>query len=110
METNTPGQIFGVTSKTDGKSRSRTTNISEEFTQGPKAEEYETHDTSATNEKPIERRQNQNFFKFLGFLICVGLSGYLYQQMEIDRMSARREQAIADQKKRNELAIGFSDA
>lgn len=123
-ETDTPGQIFGVTYKTDGKSSNWTTsssssshgrrstaeNISEEFTQGPKSEKYETHDRSGSGEPEIERRRSENLYKMLGALIVFSIASYLYQKSNETRLIELRDQAISEQKARKDRSNEFSDA
>lgn len=123
LETDTPGQIFGVTHKTDGKSSNWTSsssssstrrkaaeNISEKFTQGPRPDEYEEHDESASGDPPKNLLDNPKFFHILGFIIVVYIIVYLSRQFEEESMIDRRNRALADQKVRNERAKEFSDA
>lgn len=123
LESDTPGQIFGVTFKTDGKSsswtssssssstrRSTAENISEEFTQGPKHEEYEPHDKSGSSDATKERRQNQKFYNAIGFCLVFFLISYLLNRSRENEIIERRDRTIAEHAARNEREREFSDA
>lgn len=121
LETDTPGQICGVTYKTDGKSSSWTSsssttrrktaeNISEEFTQGPKREEYESHDKSGSGEQPSKLSENQRMFNVLGAAIVIFIVAYMFLQSREQYVIDRHKQALAEQKARNERAKQLSDA
>lgn len=121
LETDTPGQICGVTYKTDGKSSSWTSsssttrrqtaeNISEEFTQGPKCEEYESHDKSASGEQPSKLSDNRKMLNVIGAGIVICIVAYMSRQSREQYVIDRRKQALAEQKAQNERAKELSDA
>lgn len=89
LEENTPGQILGVTFKTDGKSESFSTtneNISEKFRQGSKESENYTE-----TEKIKTLDNSSNLYYALGFIMFVAFvysalfnqNKYLEQQKEL---------------------------
>lgn len=124
LETDTPGQIFGVTYKTDGKSsnwtsssssssstrRSTAQNISKEFTQGPKHEEYERHDKTASGEAASDQAHNEKIFIIIGFLIFITILAYVFKSSEEKSMIERRDRAKVEQRRLNERTNEFSDA
>lgn len=80
MEQDTPGQIMGITHKTDGKSNNSSTTenstastgetISEKFTQGSREEKnYSKTDKSGTVE--FEKENDSIPYKFLGMAIVI---------------------------------------
>lgn len=122
METGTPGQIFGVTHKTDGKSsnwtssaskaqRSNAENVSSEFTQGPKTDEYEKVDKSATGEPEQERQSKQKMFVAVGIAMVVVFVYLLSKYSAEERMRMEQERALAAYHARqHKQSDGFSDA
>lgn len=98
LETDTPGQILGVTSKNDGKSKSSTNsteNISKKFTQGPKEnEKYKKHDETGTEDYEEEVKTTEKNYSFLGFFIIVALGIYYMFGGSWDHFGESREQAL----------------
>lgn len=71
LEKDTPGQIFGVTFKSDGKSSTSTSEpISEKFTQRPDTQDtvYEEHDVKDTHEYK-KNYLGPRFYFIFGMLI-----------------------------------------
>ncbi|XP_058053494.1 protein tumorous imaginal discs, mitochondrial isoform X1 [Anopheles bellator] len=119
LEEDTPGQIMGVTFKTDGKSSTSdsgsfsssstsasssssswsSSNVSEKYTQGARDEsygDYTTHDKTETTSYRKEQLGSRFYFS-LGVLIVLGwFSYYMYHQnlaqFERDQEEARERQ------------------
>lgn len=76
LETDTPGTVFGVTQKTDGKSN---TSYNKTKTQGEHDNQYETHDKTR-EEKTQFREDNQRIYKVLGIGAILAIAIYLFEQ------------------------------
>jgi hypothetical protein len=81
LEKDTPGQIFGITFKSDGKSTASSEEpVSEKLTQRPKNEDtyYEEHDIKDTRDFKKERMSAKIYFAFgillafIGFTLLMG--------------------------------------
>lgn len=104
IEENTPGQIMGVSIKTDGKSATsgssstRSTSdesISAKFTQGAREDDnYSKTDETDTHEYRKERL-GPNFYFFFGFfLISMGFFGYMIMPNYDDDFDYERQKVI----------------
>lgn len=95
IETDTPGQIFGITPKSDGKSNTPPNgkeNVSAGFTQGAKEDsQYEAHDTSATKDAFAEAEASEKSF-FAHGVILVGI--LLVALMVVTRREAQEHRRI----------------
>uniref|UniRef100_A0A182MX04 DnaJ homolog l(2)tid, mitochondrial n=1 Tax=Anopheles culicifacies TaxID=139723 RepID=A0A182MX04_9DIPT len=115
LEDDTPGQIMGVTFKTDGKSSSpssgsssesftsSSSGVSDKHTQGARAEEgydkYEPNDPTHTHEYRKERFDSR-FYYALGALLVIGWFVYYTNnqrnaQFEHERLAALERQRVA---------------
>lgn len=102
LEKDTPGQILGVTFKSDGKS-TESESSQEKFTQRPKGEDhyYEEHDIKDT----IDYKKNQidfrTYFGF-GFLIVFVLGVYLLNEKKEDFINIERDKTLARQQEKRD--------
>ncbi|XP_053677461.1 protein tumorous imaginal discs, mitochondrial-like [Anopheles nili] len=112
LEDDTPGQIMGVTFKTDGKSSDSSSgtkstawsssNVADKHTQGARDEsysEYKPHDATDTHEHRKERFDSR-FYYALGALFVMGWFVYyshvqMNAQYERDRDAALERQRMA---------------
>lgn len=104
MEDDTPGQILGVTHKTDGKSGSFSSSSTKSesssgkmYTQGPQ-QEYSAEDKSSTDEARLERdrvaQKPKTFFYigvFIGMLIVCAMLSVQEQDEEMALVQKRLE-------------------
>lgn len=101
---NTPGQIMGITNKTDGKSADG--KISDKFTQRSNDNEnYSEHDPTETVEYRKEQIGGSRFYFFIG-LLAVTL-GIFYvcssQEMDLDREREIVYQRLAEREEERRL-------
>lgn len=108
LEKDTPGQIFGVTFKSDGKSNTTTSEpISEKFTQRPDNEDtyYEEHDVTDTHEYKKNQLGPRFYFVFgmlivfLAFLFTTSSKTESFIEYERDRTLAEQRQREENRKK-----------
>lgn len=101
IEENTPGQIFGMAFKKDGKSSAE--NSDNLFTQGTKddrSDEYKSHDQTDTHEYRRDKIGSLYYFS-LGFALFVAASIWymsetgVSQVLDYERDKTLREQAEA---------------
>jgi hypothetical protein len=120
LEKDTPGQIFGVTFKSDGKSTSSSTSsskssepISEKFTQRPKDEDnlYEEHDVTDTNDFRKNQLGYRVYFVF-GVLGAFMLFYLLSSSKTSDLLEYERNRTLAEQQLRqqNQQRSPFDEA
>lgn len=108
LEKDTPGQIFGVTFKSDGKSNTTTSEpISEKFTQRPDNEDtyYEEHDVKDTHEYKKNKLGPRFYFVvgmmivFIAFLFAMDKKSESFLDYERDRTLAQQRQREENRKK-----------
>lgn len=92
LETDTPGQILGVTLKTDGKSNkssSSNDNNDTKFwskqTQGERTSDYEEHDRSNDAQHQKDKEIDTKIYFTAGALIIIGIFFYLNDYMQRKR-------------------------
>lgn len=112
LEKDTPGQILGVTFKSDGKSTSSSSSsepISEKFTQRPQNEDtyYEEHDIKETKYYKQRDISPRIWFAF-GFMLIFLITSYLMSSPE-DYAIRERDKTLAKLKKQ-EHEKQFDDA
>lgn len=75
LEENTPGQIMGITQKTDGKSADDGSTMSDKFTQRSKdRDSYSEHDPTDTVEYQKEQLGGSRLYFFIGvFFVALGI-------------------------------------
>lgn len=73
MEKDTPGTVFGITQKTDGKSKNSST-FDNVKTQGEHDDQYKAHDRSGDEEYQSRSIENQRAYKILGIAIVMILA------------------------------------
>lgn len=73
LEKDTPGTIFGITQKTDGKSKTSSSSFSEK-TQGEHDDKYEPHDKSGDEQYQSKQYENQRFWKIFGITLVIALA------------------------------------
>jgi hypothetical protein len=102
LEKDTPGQIFGITFKSDGKS-STSEPISEKFTQRPTNEDtfYEEHDKTGSQEYQKNRVEPRAYF-WLGFLGIFVLAVMLMNSKTEDILEYERDKTLAEQQLRQQ--------
>jgi DnaJ family protein A protein 3 len=102
LEKDTPGQIFGITFKSDGKS-STSEPISEKFTQRPTNEDtfYEEHDKTGSQEYQKSRVDARAYF-WLGFLGIFILAVMLTSSKTEDILEYERDKTLAEQQLRQQ--------
>lgn len=120
LETNTPGQIMGITNKTDGKSTDG--NMSDKFTQRSKdRDSYSEHDPTDTVEFQKEQLGGSRFYFFTGIVIVVMGIYYLMQSrphMDLDyerevvyqRLAEREEERRVEEEERKSRLKPFREA
>ena len=106
LEKDTPGQIFGVTFKSDGKSSSSAKSsepISEKLTQRPTNEDtfYEEHDTKDTNDHRKNQLDYRTYFIF-GFFGVFVISWMLMTKKAPEILEYERDRTIAEQQLRQQ--------
>lgn len=74
LETDTPGTIFGITQKPDGKSKSGNSANNETKTQGEIDSNYEKHDRSEDEYYQSKKQSDYHFYKITGLLLIVVIS------------------------------------
>lgn len=97
MEKDTPGQIHGITYKSDGKSstESSSENVSEKFTQRPQEDfSYEEHDQRGTFEYEKNRITPRHYFIFGFFAIFLLFYFALNPSLEEAQRARSREEAL----------------
>lgn len=72
LETDTPGSIFGITQKPDGKSNSESS-ANKTKTQGETDFNYEKQDRSGDEEYQTKKRSDSKFYKIFGALLITVL-------------------------------------
>lgn len=107
LEKDTPGQIFGITFKTDGKSSSSTSSepLSEKFTQRPKNEDtyYEEHDIKDTSDFKRNIIGPRVYFGLGVLLVFVAFFASLTSESAGDIfLEQEREKTFTEQRKRKE--------
>lgn len=106
LEKDTPGQIFGVTFKSDGKSSMPEEEpISEKFTQRPKNEDtyYEEHDIKDTHDFKKNQLSWRVYFGFGVFLVFVLVNAMLSSNDGQSRMlEYERDLALERQRQKRE--------
>jgi hypothetical protein len=102
LEKDTPGQIFGITFKSDGES-STSEPISEKFTQRPTNEDtfYEEHDKTGSQEYQKNRVEPRAYF-WLGFLGIFVLAVMLMNSKTEDILEYERDKTLAEQQLRQQ--------
>lgn len=103
LEKDTPGQIFGITFKSDGKSDSSDSsseNISEKLTQRPKDEDtsYEEHDIKDTHEYKANVL-GPRFFFALGIMISFALILYSLPNKIDENVNYERDRVLAERQR-----------
>lgn len=119
LETDTPGQIFGVTLKKDGKpniekDNPKSENLDSKFTQGTKETEadnasYQEHDKTQTH----EYRKNQldgKVWSSLGFFILLGLGFYLANYSQTKQMEIERDRVLEERRRIHEDEMNIQNA
>lgn len=109
LEKDTPGQIHGITYKSDGKSSSTESgeNVSEKFTQRAKKEDfyYEESDIKETQDYK-EKTKASSYFVF-GFVCIVILFFFIQGDNYTKNMiKDERDRVIREQGESNEYPIG----
>lgn len=122
LEENTPGQIMGITNKTDGKSTDGT--MSDKFTQRSKdRDNYEEHDPTGTVEYHRKQSSGPNFYFYVGIGIVVLTFFLLFQSnafgpMDLDyereqvykRLAEREQERRVEEEQRKSRVGPFRDA
>lgn len=108
LEKDTPGQIFGVTFKSDGESSE---NISEKQTQRPKDEDtyYEEHDTSDTDQAKRKDVGPQAYY-MLGIVMFIFIVLLIFAEKSDEILQEERERNIAEFQKREKKRVEFDEA
>lgn len=124
LETDTPGQIFGVTMKSDGKPNFekdpsnndsyKTEKLDKKFTQGSKEteadnEKYQEHDKSDTHEYRKEQLDGKVWSAF-GFLILIALGYFLTNYSSQKRFEEERDRALEEQRRIREEEFDLRNA
>lgn len=112
LEKDTPGQIFGVTFKADGKSTDEQDPISEKFTQRAKNEDfsYEEHDKTQTRDYRANIAGNRFLFWIAFFLFLSFLLAFANKDASDEFNDTLREQTLARQRAEKDKSEGFRDA
>lgn len=81
LETDTPGTVFGVTQKSDGKWGQRASSSKSEKTQGAEhgSKEHDSHDNT-DEENRAKYADNQQLWRMVGFGIVFVIVMYLAQR------------------------------
>lgn len=106
MEKDTPGQILGVTFKSDGKSSSSSEPVSDKFTQRPTDEDsyYEEHDIKET--KYYKQREiTPGMYFLVGFVMIFFLTAFLFESKKGDYINYERDLALARQKQQKDQSF-----
>lgn len=110
IEKDTPGQIFGVTFKSDGKSSNTSSEpISEKFTQRPQSEDtfYEEHDVKDTHDYKKNQLGPRFYFTigmmivFIAFLFSMEGRKESYIEYERDKTLDQQRQREANRDKKS---------
>lgn len=117
LETDTPGQIYGVTVKSDGKPNlekdiPKSDTIDSKFTQGVKETEadnasYQEHDKTDTHEYRKEQLDGKVWYA-LGFVLLFGLGAYLANYSQGKQMEIERDRVLEERRRihEHEMNIG----
>lgn len=95
LETDTPGTIFGITQKPDGKSKSESSAMNETKIQGENDSNYEKHDRSGDENYQSKKEGDNHFYKITGFLLIVVIC---FNILHSDANWQKVEYAIARQR------------
>jgi hypothetical protein len=97
LEKDTPGQIFGITFKSDGKSEEKD---EESFTQRPKNEDlsYEEHDTKSYDQE--EKKKEFKYLFMFGFALFAIFAMIFLGSTEDDRAEDYRDYTYQKRKAR----------
>jgi DnaJ-class molecular chaperone len=111
LEKDTPGQIFGVTFKSDGKSDASEEPLSDKFTQRPQNEDfsYEKHDIKDTDEYKASQF-GFNFFFGVGLGLICFLTILVINRSTPEYVDAYRDFTLEQQKRRKSEESEFQDA
>lgn len=119
IESDTPGQIFGVTMKKDGKRNFENVNFSTEkvdskFTQGAKETDaenanYQEHDKTGTHEYRKEQMDGKVWYG-LGFLLLFGLGIYLIEYSQTKQIEIERNRVLDEQRRIHDDEINIHNA
>lgn len=115
LEDNTPGQILGVTFKTDGKSSDNTTSsdekVAKKFTQGSfEDDNYKETDSTGTHDYRKELLGSRYYFTLGVLLIFVGWMYYSYNDLG-GTLDKEREKALFENERiKREGKSPFSNA
>jgi DnaJ-class molecular chaperone len=101
LEKDTPGQIFGITYKSDGKSSSEP--ISEKFTQRPKDEDtfYEETDIKDTHAYKKNQIDARTYF-MLGVVLVFTLLLLVLDNKKDEIVNYERDQTLAEQQRQKQ--------
>lgn len=79
LEKDTPGTIFGITHKSDGKSNT-SSSFNETKTQGERYSNYEAHDRAGDERYQDEKYENQRIWKVFGGVMAIWIAYYVLQR------------------------------
>lgn len=103
LEDDTPGQILGVTHKTDGKSASQSYTSTNFNTQGPKTDsEYTAHDVSDTQEYKKERLDGKFYF---GIGVTLVMVAFIFYSMNTDSYVEQEAKEAFERRQNREASI-----
>lgn len=109
LETDTPGTIFGIAQKSDGKSN---TSFDSTKTQGERNDDYTSHDRSGDGQYQAEVYETQRSWKIMGGFLAVLLAYVLMTRDKGYGTSVLSDFAIHEKgmKTAAELRKEFKDA
>lgn len=110
LETDTPGTIFGITQKTDGKSNT-SSSFDSTKTQGERDDDYEKHDRSGDEQYQADQYEKQRIFKTFGIFV-VFLVAYMLLNNQNDNTTVLTDYAAQQRgiKTKEENQAIFKDA
>lgn len=117
LEKDTPGQIMGVTHKTDGKSdtssestsaSARADPISERFTQKAADDDrYSTHDQSDTHEYRTQQAEKRYYYVGAVFTIIITIYCLMLSSDNQSYLDSERDRTLRERQERSNSAQQF---
>lgn len=116
LETDTPGQIYGITYKQDGKSKQssspndsngskESTSFWSKQTQGERQSDYTEHDRSGDEKHQIEKSVDEKSYYVIGGMLFIVFAMYLFQNRDSSgsRISLNSNFSYIDEQEFQEL-------